>query len=208
MQKQFDSLTLYEIDEATTMSADTKSTKEQSSASTHYEGLGQCDWLKDKIVCSWEKSATFKAGIVAESAKELTLKTMGWGDLLGFLAIIIALSAYLGAIRVFGIQTILSLAKAKDAGKKKVEERSAREKAELERKASLEQLLFTIAFPDIGLILSGVFLIAYIFSEVLFPWPRADWLFTTSVVLFVGAILLLVFYHGYAWGKTFGWWGK
>ena len=143
------------------------------SSGTHYAGAVTCRWANDVVDCDW-------AGTGAEAAKALALKSMGWGDLLGLFAIIIALSAYLATIRLAAIHLA---------------------KTDQENKASFQRKIALITLPDIALVTSALLLGCYMFGSV-FNLPRSDRQLSWSIGLFAVAIVLLALYHLGSWLRT------
>jgi len=120
-----------------------------------------------------------KLVILANVACFSILRGLGSTDLLGLLAIVIALSAYLATIRQYFIET---------SRNKKGED--------LARTRTALHLLF---WADMPMTVSAVLIGLY----ALFNWPSSwVWVLWCGEIIFVLAGLLLFGYHGYGWCLT------
>ena len=105
------------------------------------------------------------------------LRQMQTADLLGLLAIVIALSAYLAAVRLFAIGAI--------------------KEASNDEKRKIKTKLGWLVLADAPMTVSAVLLGLYTLWA-----PMPHWMLLTGIALFTFAGLMLLFFHTIAWMKS------
>jgi hypothetical protein len=129
----------------------------------------------------------------------LTTKAFDLLDqLLIFLTLIVALSAYLGTVRLFGLERLRELSdelwRLKDGNQKETVTR-------LEQKQRRTKVyLALLLFADVPMTISAALLAVYIFG--LFNYPAPSWPLRWSIYLFTAAGLALFCAHLYGWIRT------
>ena len=113
---------------------------------------------------------------------------MPTADVIAFLALIVALSAYIATIRLRLIDKI-------------------RETTDTDRKSELKLISFWLTFADAPLIISGVLLFFHSFWDLTiglwFATPGAPkWLLPWSIGFFAFGGAVLVVHHAVAWWKS------
>jgi hypothetical protein len=114
---------------------------------------------------------------------------------LTFITLVVALCAYLAAIRLVGVQEI-----------RRLNEDIADKKGNITTKSNDKEKIKTalrwLAIPDALFILSGLFLGLYVFLPYLFGITPKEELFTASVFLFAAGGIVLILYHTRQWLKS------
>ena len=101
-------------------------------------------------------------------------------DKLGFLALIVALSAYLASVRIALITRLGSVPKP-------------------DHPKRLKWFLVLLIPADLPLVVAGIFLAGDLFSKDLLGLEPATWLYPGAKLLFVIAVVVLAIHHFVGW---------